>query len=162
MLVSLRKARGISQKQAAKDLHISQALLSHYENGVREPKFDFVDKVCLYYGVTADYMLGRINESSVTINCGTDDTVRVAEKTADMIKLLENAGNEELLSAASAYLSIAMDEVMLAMEETLPDAMMNLRKAALYAKIKASAAKEDTEPVNEILALCDTQGGTRT
>ena len=32
----LRTERGITQKQAAEDLHISQALLSHYEKGIRE------------------------------------------------------------------------------------------------------------------------------
>ena len=31
-----RKERQISQKQAAADLGISQALLSHYEKGIRE------------------------------------------------------------------------------------------------------------------------------
>ena len=36
MMILLRKERGISQKQAAADLHISQALLSHYEQGIRE------------------------------------------------------------------------------------------------------------------------------
>ncbi|MBQ4040919.1 MAG: helix-turn-helix transcriptional regulator, partial [Oscillospiraceae bacterium] len=46
MLSSLRREKGISQKKAAKDLQISQALLSHYENGVREPKFEFVHKAC--------------------------------------------------------------------------------------------------------------------
>ena len=55
----LRKGRNISQRQAAADLGISQALLSHYENGAREPGLRFVCKACDYYGVTADYMLGR-------------------------------------------------------------------------------------------------------
>ena len=31
----LRKERGITQKQAAEDLGVSQALLSHYEKGIR-------------------------------------------------------------------------------------------------------------------------------
>ena len=38
----LRTERGITQKQAAEDLHISQALLSHYEKGIRECGLDFV------------------------------------------------------------------------------------------------------------------------
>ena len=58
-LSALRKGRGISQRQAAADLGISQALLSHYENGAREPGLRFVCKACDYYGVTADYILGR-------------------------------------------------------------------------------------------------------
>ena len=55
----LRKARGLSQRTAASDLKISQALLSHYENGAREPGLSFVCRVCDYYGVSADYLLGR-------------------------------------------------------------------------------------------------------
>lgn len=59
ILMSLRTERGLSQRKAAADLGISQALLSHYENGLREPKLEFVVKACDYYGVSADYMLGR-------------------------------------------------------------------------------------------------------
>ena len=55
----LRKERGVSQRVAAADLGVSQALLSHYENGIREPGLAFVSKVCDYYHVSADYMLGR-------------------------------------------------------------------------------------------------------
>ncbi len=40
----LRKERGITQKQAAEDLGVSQALLSHYEKGIRECGLDFVVK----------------------------------------------------------------------------------------------------------------------
>jgi len=58
-LSRLRKERGINQRKAASELGISQALLSHYENGIREPGLDFVSRACEYYGVSADYMLGR-------------------------------------------------------------------------------------------------------
>ena len=42
ILTLLRKERGFSQKKAAADLGISQALLSHYEKGVRECGLDFL------------------------------------------------------------------------------------------------------------------------
>ena len=58
-LTLLRKEKGISQRSVAKDLGISQALLSHYENGIREPGLAFVVKACDYYGVSADFLLGR-------------------------------------------------------------------------------------------------------
>ena len=58
-LAALRKSRGISQRQAAADLGISQALLSHYEKGAREPGLGFVCRACDYYAVTADYLLCR-------------------------------------------------------------------------------------------------------
>ena len=54
----LRRNRGLSQRQAAAELKISQALLSHYENGAREPGLGFVCRACRYYGVSADYLLG--------------------------------------------------------------------------------------------------------
>ena len=55
---ALRRSRGLSQRHAAADLNISQALLSHYENGAREPGLDFACRACRYYGVSADYLLG--------------------------------------------------------------------------------------------------------
>lgn len=43
----------------AGDLGISPGLLSHYENGIREPGLAFVVKACDYYHVSADFILGR-------------------------------------------------------------------------------------------------------
>ena len=59
ILSELRRTAGLSQRKAAADLNISQALLSNYENGAREPGLNFVCRVCDYYNVTADYLLGR-------------------------------------------------------------------------------------------------------
>lgn len=57
-LTLLRKEKNITQKQAAQDLGVSQALLSHYEKGIRECGLEFVAKACEYYQVSADYLLG--------------------------------------------------------------------------------------------------------
>ena len=38
---------------------ISQALLSHYEKGIRECGLDFLVKAAEYYDVSCDYLLGR-------------------------------------------------------------------------------------------------------
>ena len=58
-MVELRTEKGISQKAAAVDLGISQALLSHYEKGIREFSLDFLCRIAEYYNVTTDYILGR-------------------------------------------------------------------------------------------------------
>ena len=58
-MAALRRERGLSQRKAAADLGISQAQLSHYENGAREPGLNFLCRACDYYGVSADYLLGR-------------------------------------------------------------------------------------------------------
>lgn len=55
---ALRREKNISQKQAAENLGISQALLSHYEKGIRECSLDFVRRAAEYYDVTSDFLLG--------------------------------------------------------------------------------------------------------
>ncbi|MGN0553390.1 MAG: helix-turn-helix domain-containing protein, partial [Oscillospiraceae bacterium] len=62
IITLLRKERGISQKNAAADLGISQALLSHYEKGIRECGLEFLVKAADYYNVSCDYLLGRSPE----------------------------------------------------------------------------------------------------
>ena len=57
-LSELRRAKGVSQKEAAAQLGVSQALLSHYEKGIRECGLDFICKASSYYGVTSDWLLG--------------------------------------------------------------------------------------------------------
>ena len=64
IITLLRKERGLSQKQAAMELGVSQALLSHYEKGIRECGLDFVIHIADYYGVSCDYLLGRTPDRS--------------------------------------------------------------------------------------------------
>ena len=66
VMSELRHARGLSQRKVAADLKISQALLSHYENGAREPGLAFVCRACDYYGVSADFLLGRAPSPTCT------------------------------------------------------------------------------------------------
>ncbi len=64
VLTLLRKEKGISQKEVASRLGISQALLSHYEKGIRECGLDFLVSCAKFYGVSVDYMLGLSPETS--------------------------------------------------------------------------------------------------
>ena len=59
IITLLRKEKGLSQKNAAAALGVSQALLSHYEKGIRECGLDFLVRVSDFYAVSADYLLGR-------------------------------------------------------------------------------------------------------
>ena len=63
ILRKLREERKISQKTVAQELGISQALLSHYEKGVRECGLGFLIKAAKYYEVSSDYLLGLTLES---------------------------------------------------------------------------------------------------
>ncbi|MCL1859175.1 MAG: helix-turn-helix transcriptional regulator [Oscillospiraceae bacterium] len=57
-LRKLREEMKISQKSAAASLGISQALLSHYEKGIRECGLNFLTRAAKFYKVSTDYMLG--------------------------------------------------------------------------------------------------------
>ena len=88
-LAELRKARGLSQRRVAGDLGISQALLSHYENGAREPGLDFVCRACRYFGVSADYILGLSDEP-----CGSrEQNEAFASVVSELRALTERAEN---------------------------------------------------------------------
>lgn len=67
IISSLRKAKGVSQKQAAAELGVKQALLSHYENGIRECGLDFLIKLSEYYEVSTDELLGLTPKNTAAL-----------------------------------------------------------------------------------------------
>lgn len=97
ILSRLRKSRGLSQKQVANDLKISQALLSHYERGIRECGLDFVLKAANYYNVSCDYLLGLSAEQKPTSDSKEfvikrqKDKEEIKEKIEEIRKSLEKA-----------------------------------------------------------------------
>lgn len=88
IMAALRKEKGISQRTAASDLHISQALLSHYENGAREPGLEFICRACDYYGVSADYLLGRTEDTT-----GHRSTAEIRDMIRQLRAILAYAEN---------------------------------------------------------------------
>ncbi len=83
IITMLRKEKKLSQKQVAEELGISQALLSHYEKGIRECSLDFVIKVAEYYRVSCDFLLGRTPErSGATLNF---DDIPDADESVDEV-----------------------------------------------------------------------------
>ena len=127
----LRQEKGISQRVVAGDLNVSQALLSHYENGIREPGLDFVVRACNYYNVSADFLLGRTMSRDGTTIYAEDlydyslekDTVLHGSVMATLYKkllvntisiifdLLSGTGDGRIVSEASNYIGTAIYKV---------------------------------------------------
>lgn len=57
LLRELREERDLKQRDVAKDLFISNKVLSSYERNVAFPSIDMFKKICEYYNVSADYLL---------------------------------------------------------------------------------------------------------
>ena len=89
ILTLLRKEKKISQKKAAEDLGVQQALLSHYENGKRECGLEFLLKAAEYYNVTTDYLLGK---SDIPNRLQWLDSI---DKSTDLEKLRADIAKEE-------------------------------------------------------------------
>lgn len=58
-LKSLRIDAELTQKQLADNLQTTQRRISHLESGKIEPDLEFLWRVCEYFNVSADYMIGR-------------------------------------------------------------------------------------------------------
>lgn len=56
---NLREDRNLTQREVAKVINKSQQGYSHIEEGRAELKIDDLIKLCEYYGVSADYFIGR-------------------------------------------------------------------------------------------------------
>lgn len=129
IITLLRKERGLSQRQAANDLGISQSLLSHYEKGTRECGLEFITKCADYYDVSCDYLLGRAPDKTgakLTVDDLPDELAygkenkfrgsllpvlnkRLILNSLNIIfDLLQRTGNKSLTLEISTYLMTAV------------------------------------------------------
>ncbi len=137
----LRQEKKVSQRTAAEALGISQALLSHYENGVREPGLAFVVRACDYYGVSADFLLGRtLTRDGAVI--AAEELYDISDEKNNSLKggvlallskkllvnsvgvlfgLLGRTGSREAIQAAAGYLSTAVYTVFRRLYDANPD-----------------------------------------
>ena len=128
-LALLRREKKISQRMAAGDLGVSQALLSHYENGLREPGLGFVVRAADYYGVSCDYLLGcsmardggavsaaRMHEAAAETE-QTGESISalhrklIINSSALLFEIAEKTGSEQLSEEIAQYLSLAIYKI---------------------------------------------------
>ncbi|MCI8423960.1 MAG: helix-turn-helix transcriptional regulator [Lawsonibacter sp.] len=58
----LRKARGEQQQELADAIGVTQSTVSDIENGRRTTSFEKLAAICQHYNISADYLLGLIDE----------------------------------------------------------------------------------------------------
>lgn len=57
-LKELRMEKGIGQNRLAKELGLSNASISYWENGKQEPSASAIFKLASFFEVSADYLIG--------------------------------------------------------------------------------------------------------
>lgn len=149
----LRREKKISQRTAAGDLQVSQALLSHYENGLREPGLSFVVRAADYYGVSCDYLLGR----SMARDGSAVPAGRMAEPERPAIK---NAEKTMVTEAASLLLELACRSG----SRQLPHELVGYLSICIYKAFRYlyTTAPESVDAIfrtkgEHFEALCDAQ-----
>lgn len=55
----VREAKGIKQGEFASDLGLSQAAISQFESGARQPTPRTIEKICQVLGVTREELVGK-------------------------------------------------------------------------------------------------------
>lgn len=167
ILTLLRKEKGLSQKAAAAELGVSQALLSHYERGIRECGLDFVIKVADLYEVSCDYLLGRSPERSGSVlheedipdpdESNTDKLYKGSLLPALNKKLIANSlnvvygvlsrtGNTALTESVSSYLDLAVYNTfrqIYAMSPANPSDAFGIDEKTFEAKVRAVMSVEE-------------------
>lgn len=151
-LALLRREKKISQRAAAADLQVSQALLSHYENGLREPGLSFVVRAADYYGVSCDYLLGR--------SMARDGSAVPAERMAEPTEVSTDSAQHMVTQAVSLLLDIAARSG----SEQLPKELSSYLSLTVYKAFRYlyMAAPESTDAVfrnrsEHFSALCDAE-----
>lgn len=134
-LVKLRKDMNLSQKDAAKALGVSQALLSHYEKGIRECGLDFLCRASLFYDVSTDYLLGmsgaRIS-SDALLNLSDvpqDAELRMAtilRAASALLEIMGSNGNQNSEKIKSIYILTIYKIYICALNQGILPANSNL------------------------------------
>lgn len=58
---------GLTVYQISKDTGISESLMSHWKSGRQLPKYDSLNTLADYFGVSGDFLLGRTNDSGKNV-----------------------------------------------------------------------------------------------
>lgn len=58
-LVELRKNQGLTQKQLANDICLSEIGIQNYEGRRRKPAYDVLISLADFFNVSLDYLVGR-------------------------------------------------------------------------------------------------------
>ena len=56
-IASLRKEKGVTQRQLAEHLRVTDKAVSRWESGVGNPDLDYLPEICDFFGVSLDYLV---------------------------------------------------------------------------------------------------------
>lgn len=82
-LRQLRKEKGLKQQDIADILSVNESTYGRYENGKRQLHIEDLEKLCKFYNVSADYILGFTEKREIKWN----------EQISKNINIIQNRNN---------------------------------------------------------------------
>lgn len=75
ILRQLRQSRNLTQTELGKNVWLSKAVVSKYENGLGYPTYDVLIRIANYFGVTTDYLLGVSKGKTIDVSDLSDSQI---------------------------------------------------------------------------------------
>lgn len=66
-LTALRKEQGLTLKEVASAVNVTISAYSNYEHNFRVPSIDIIKRICLFFDVSADYIIDLEDETGAKI-----------------------------------------------------------------------------------------------
>lgn len=92
-IANLRKKRGMSQSQLAKELNIGTSTLGMYETGKRSPNPEMLNKLADYFHVSVDYLLGREIKAEAYYELSNKEKNDIALQAEKLMEGIESGEN---------------------------------------------------------------------
>lgn len=61
-IISLRNEKGINSLQLSKDLNVANPIIYRLEKNINKPSYELIIKICNYFKVSSDWLLGLKEE----------------------------------------------------------------------------------------------------
>lgn len=125
---ALRKQKGITQEELAKELGVSAQAVSKWENNSSCPDVSLLTKIADIFGVTVDTLL-RANEQDVVVEAKQDDRNRVEtnNKREININIVQQNGRENNIKVPFKFVKLGLNiGSMFGLNEDISDKIIAL------------------------------------
>jgi transcriptional regulator with XRE-family HTH domain len=102
-LKELRAAQGLNQTQFAKQVNLTQAAISHFEDGKRIPSSGALQKIAGGLGLSLDELIGSADTASTDV--GKDVAIQ-----ALVAKLKRKSVNTEAIIALNRFMEVQFED----------------------------------------------------
>jgi len=90
-LAALRKAKGLTQQELAREINYSDKSISKWELGYSLPSVDILKDFATFYGVTIDYLVAEQSQESIESAAKSDESEERAKRINQAIVIAMTA-----------------------------------------------------------------------